>query len=336
MSIRIKWPTEKGWPPEINQAIGSKLQEIIQNFINSTTSGISNNNNQNNNSKKSTDNNNNSNDANDEEDDQDLQPVSSFIQGKVTIDSFSLGKVAPKIILKKILDISPGRSGLLVHFEYKGDAAVAASGIKWNLDPTRIFVEGGGGLSGGRNTDIVTPFFLPLTVSVSDLHLCGDIKIEISHEVEQQQQQSDEKENNNDEGNGRRAAAATGGMFSVPETFTEMFLGQLGFENQNKNSNSNISTTKPSNKKSGSSSNSNQNNINTIGAAVSPNGNEKPKIKRKLFIQLMSEEDFLKDFTLDFNFKPIPRAPDFAKMIIRSLMKPLFQKLKSQGMTVQL
>ena len=50
----------------------------------------------------------------------------------------------------------------------------------------------------------------------------------------------------------------------------------------------------------------------------------------------MSEEDFINDFNVDSNFGAVPQAVEKIKGTIRAAVRPLFQGLRSKGMTVQL
>lgn len=248
------------------------------------------------------------------------------MRGKVTVDGLSLGKVAPKIVLKRIFDLSPGRSGLLLHVEYKGDAWVSVKGIEINLDPTRVFVAGGSGLSGGRRAEVVAPFFCPLTLKLSDLHLCGDVKIEVSHEVVESSASSTGcGSDNNDNNSGSSSSSSSCGTSTfVPDTFTEMFLGKLGLSTSFSSSLSSSTMT-------------------TMATTATTRQQQQQQqhqqrrtvIKRKVFVQLMSEEEFIRDFNVESNFIPVPQAVETIKNTIRAATKPLFQKLRSQGMSFQ-
>lgn len=361
MSIRIRWPSE-GWPDEINEAIRSKLENVIRRAMANAANPNTNTKSQNSNntehqrlasslsnsksdSRNSTQHLNQSSkmmmnatsqsdrdelliendleenhhdhgdhDDNDDEDEEECPPLlSTLVRGVVTIEQLSLGKVAPKITLKRILELSPGRSGLVVRVEYCGDAFMSLRGIDLNLDPSRAVVPGGGGLRGARGAEFVSPNFVPLALTLSDLHISGDLKIEVYHE--QEEIKTTEKNDIQNQNQETRSTATF-----VPDTFTEMFLGKLG-----------LGIPTSANNKNSSSKNA-VNNSNTTKNSTRTEKTES-KIRRKLFIQLVSQDEFLKDFNAVF---PAPEAIEIIKKMIQTVSNQFFQGLRTRGLTVSL
>jgi hypothetical protein len=361
MSFQFNWP-ENGWPSEIEEKVRSSLESSIRKAMNAGA----NNNNSNNNTQKEDQTDDDDDDIDQEQHHQ--QPLSTLIRGSVTVDGLSLGTKAPTIVLKRITELTPANTSVQVHVEYRGNAWISLKGIEINLDPTRNVVGGtgggffggggggngsGGSGGGGRKAEVVAPFFCPLTLKLTNLHLCGDFKVEISHEI---------------------FVAGETKSVPIPDSFTEMmillmmngnnsqeqqipspvmkrkiFLQLVAtssnhhfFGEQQEQDDATITTERRNSKEDESKfggTTTKKKTITTTSPRNEENNNSNNKSQTRGENQQDSQQnaaEFIRDFSVESNFVPVPQAVEKIKGTIRAAIKPLFQKLRSQGMTIQI
>lgn len=260
------------------------------------------------------------------------------MRGVVSVDALHLGTVAPTITLKRITQLTPACTGLHLHVAYAGDAWISLRGIEINLDPTMVF-GGGGGADGGGRAEVVAPFFCPLTLKLKDLVLSGDVKVEVRHEIvvsdpsgEQQQQQQQH---------------AT----TVPSTFFEMFSQQSSPPPAAPTPTSKASNTQQQPNKSNDHSGkkrlqrrvliqlldaNNNNNKSSSSAAAASSTFHHPHAGGAggAATGIGESSEFLKQFSVDSNFVPVPQAVQKIQDTLRIALKPLMQKFRKEGFTL--
>jgi hypothetical protein len=337
MSLQIEWPTN-GWPDAVVERVRAAIEGAIRKAMNpsapSSGSGGS--------GAPPTASSAPSSDSR----------LAALMRGTVTVDGLSLGSVAPEVSLRRIVELSPARSAIVARIAYRGDAWLSMRGIEINLDPTRAFApaspdadaapSGQAGAMSDAAAVVVAPFFCPLTLRIKDMALRGDLRVEVYHEpVDAAAAAASAGSASAGAGAGADAAAR-----AVPLTFTQLFLGDPTQPQQQQHPPGDAGATTPA----------------------------RPAFRRRMLVQLIDDQvvasagggggagggavgsashaasaggggggggsgdddGFVRDFSVESNFVPVPQAVAKIKGTIRAALKPLFQRLRSPGLSFDL